>query len=604
MTNHSSGQPDSTDEATVRRTLVNELRQRPVLGGIVGMLLAVHGVLVFSTASYCTVTHDEYWHIPVGLYNLRYQQFDFDDLNPPLGRMVAAAPLFFLAEHPERIPTVRNDLWAYGDEFLELEGDRFHFLVVAARCMGVLLSVFFALVAASWATEEFGFRSGLATILMWSLSPSLIANAGLATNDLFVSGLFLAAVWRVRRLAISGTTKDGVLVGLLIGLACLVKFTGLLLFGVAPLCLVVSRPSAVGRPNWSDLAIRLAVGYCVAVLVINAGYLFHGSGVAIGDYSFASKACRSIQSGFSSLAAMPVPLPESFLRGVDHQRAMMEGNHPVYLSGEWSETGFWTYFVWVFAWKLPHGLQILTAITTWAWFHQRKSKLISAEQRHSQNAVLKTLLIPSGVLFAIGSLSGMQLGLRYVLPAVPLLMIYGSWFLAEWFPARGRITNAVCWIALLSSIFSVRHHPHHLAYFNELSGGPSNGWKLLSDSNIDWGQDLRKLKEYLDVHPEVADLRLAYFGTFPPGQLGLKYRLPSPTPEPGWYAVSVNLLQGRPNPLRNSDDSTENVYRDRCSYLRFFEPKARIGESIRVYQLTPEQIKQWRIEARQAHSRL
>lgn len=588
----------------MRQTLANELRQRPVFVAIVALLLTVHGLLVFSTANYCTVTHDEYWHVPVGLHNLRYQRFDFDNLNPPLGRMVAASPLLLLTEGPEKTPEPRTDLWAYGDEFLKQHNDRFHFLIVAARCTGVLLSIVFALLAANWATEEFGIRSGLATILLWSFSPSLIANAGLATNDLFVSGLFLTAVWRARRLACSGTLKDAMIVGVVIGLACLVKFTGLLLFAVTPVCMAISKPTTSDSPKWFSLASKLVIGFCVALFVINAGYLFHGSGKPVTDYSFSSEACRSIQSSLSAFGALPTPLPESFLNGVDHQRAMMEGNHPIFLSGDWSETGFWSYFIWVFAWKLPHGLQFLILMTTWGWFRQRRQKSVPAEQRRSQNTMLATLLVPACVLFAIGSLSGMQLGLRYVLPAVPLLMIYGSWFLAESFPARGRITSVFCWIALLSSLAAVRHHPHHLAYFNELAGGPENGSTLLSDSNIDWGQDLRALKTYLDAHPEVQNLKLAYFGTFPPGQLGLQYQLPPQNPEPGWYAVSVNLLQGRPNPLRKSDDSVENVFQDRYSYLRFFEPKARIGKSIRVYQLTPERIKEWRIEVRQANNRM
>ena len=596
----STAEPPNTADAKqhvddVETSLIGELLKRPLLGGIALLLLMVHGVLVYRTASYCTVTHDEYWHIPVGLLNLQYQQFDFDNLNPPLGRMVAAAPLLLVTERvDEAKPIIKTDLWDYGDDFLEQHGDDYHNLIVVARMPGVLLSVLFGFLTAMWATQLFGLRSGFSALTLWTFSPSIIANSALATNDMFVSGLFVVAIWRSSNLRKPGSGWEPLGVGMAIGAACLVKFTGLLLFAVVPVISLVAGRRLQSLATFRATVARLMGAFVVAVAVINFGYFFHGSFTPLNDYSFESASCRAIQSKIAAIANLPVPLPYSFVAGVDHQRAMMEGAHPIYLSGQWQEKGYLSYFFLVFAWKLPHCFQLLMALSAWTWFREWRA---GSNGRNSA-AKLAILLLPTLLLFFIGSISDMQLGLRYILPSIPLLIVFSSYSITAQHAGRRNLVSIVFWVLIGVSITSVRFHPHHLAYFNELSGGPENGWKLLSDSNIDWGQDLRALNEYLKQHDEVTDLKLAYFGTFPPGQLGIEYTLPTREPKPGWYAISVNIMQGRPNPLRQSDGTVQNVFDDPFGYLRFFDPVARIGESIRVYHVTENDLKRRRIEMR------
>jgi hypothetical protein len=100
-------------------------------------------------------------------------------------------------------------------------------------------------------------------------------------------------------------------------------------------------------------------------------------------------------------------------------------------------------------------------------------------------------------------------------------------------------------------------HPHYLSFFNILAGGPSNGYKILVDSNIDWGQDLLRLKHWMGDH-DVSHVKLSWFGTADPQYYGLSYD-PLPglprhfdlwwnvpfdpqDPEPGIYVISVSNL--------------------------------------------------------------
>jgi hypothetical protein len=134
--------------------------------------------------------------------------------------------------------------------------------------------------------------------------------------------------------------------------------------------------------------------------------------------------------------------------------------------------------------------------------------------------------------------------------------------------------GASCWI-----------HPHYLAYFNELIGGPDNGYKYLVDSNLDWGQDLKGLKAFMREHG-ISRINLSYFGSDAPERYGISYvRLPSfvlrggdrqhkDSDPPGWYAISVSCLQG--SYLMN---------RDLFEPFKSLKPVAKIGYSIFIYDL-------------------
>lgn len=584
--NGGRAQPASAGPATdTSLSFLRGCRQRPLWGLLALVLLIVHLLAASSTASYCTVTHDEYWHVPVGLLNVRHARFDLDNLNPPLGRMLAGLPLMFSATTPPPPESPYEDIWRYGDEFEAANHSRYHQWIFLARLPVVLCSALFAVLAAHWSARLFGFAGGMATFALWTLSPSIVSMAALATNDLLVSGLFLTTLFVAWSATQNGRWTAPFTLGLCVGLACLVKFTGLLLFALAPATLLICGRLLRPQRAFSWLCRAVVISCVTAVLVINAGYLFQGSLLPVGDYAFASRSCQTIQS-FSPTPQFPVPLPRDFLLGVDHQRSMMESDHPVYLDGEWSRQGFRSYFLWVLAWKLPHAVQlaVLTALLLACSRHGRP---------HRRTLAL-TLGLPAMVLLVIGSLSSMQLGLRYILPALPCLYVLCG---LTFDPASRslRVLRYVTLAGLCLSVLALRHHPQHIGYFNELSGGPEQGWRRLSDSNVDWGQDLRAFAAYAADHPEIQDLKFAYFGTFPPGRLGLTYRLPPSEPEPGWYAISVNLMQGRPNPVRLADDQVQNVFDDPFLYLRSFEPVKRIG-AIHVFHVTEQDIIQRRID--------
>ena len=596
----------------------------------VALVLAIHAALGISAAARLTATHDEYWHLPVGLLNLRTGRFHFDNLNPPLCRMTAALPLCFTSAQTGSAD-VDHDAMGWGDVFVAANGPHYGTWFFLGRAMIVLISVLGGLVTAIWARELFGDSAGCLAALFWAFEPNLIAHGSLVTTDMGAAAFFVFTLFALWKFASRPGWKTALIFGGVLGLAQLAKFTSLLLYpiSIAAFAVIViagrarllpslhpgegqektsqrelraptraardtggPKPPPVAPNRIARIAGLWVVALLLSVVVLNAGYLFRGSFSSLSSYDFQSATFRSVARQLQPLRWMPVPLPRDYVEGLDHQRQVMEQKHPVFLDGQLSEDGSAHYYLWALFCKLPHPLQLLT-IATLLW-------LVIPGSVARRPFLQLLILLPAVVMIGVAEGSRMQLGIRYVLPAIPFLILFASqstqWLDFKAFPFRS-LTTAVlaAWMLL-----SVRYHPHHLAYFNELAGGPLGGREHLLDSNLDWGQDLGGLKQYLDEH-QSGEIGLAYFGTVPPSALGIGYHLPpSRIPQPGRFAVSVNFEQGRPHWVRTPRGEIRPVDVGEFTYFRFFEPIARIGYTIDVFELSARDVAAWRSAAREA----
>jgi hypothetical protein len=146
-------------------------------------------------------------------------------------------------------------------------------------------------------------------------------------------------------------------------------------------------------------------------------------------------------------------------------------------------------------------------------------------------------------------------------------------------------------------------YPHSLAYFNEITGGPNNGHKHLLGSNLDWGQDLLFLREWLAEHPTASPFYLAYSGFFDPTTLGIGNVLPLPTSSPsatiasddqqsagirlkkGWYGLSENLVWGTQWDVWTGGKTIQPLLGQTLVPFRTRSPIAKCGYSIWIYEV-------------------
>jgi len=190
------------------------------------------------------------------------------------------------------------------------------------------------------------------------------------------------------------------------------------------------------------------------------------------------------------------------------------------------------------------------------------------------------LAVPIGAVFAFFCMMPKCSVLRYILPVYPFIFV----IIGGLATLGRRVCILVCTLGLWHLLSAIAIAPHYLSYFNEIAAGPGNGYKYLVDSNLDWGQDLKELKKYMDRHG-IRKVSLSYFGSDSPERYGIAYdwlpsfllynpqpdRVPQINPEQ-LLAISVTNLQG-----------THLEDKNQIKWLLQYEPVAKLGYSIFIY---------------------
>lgn len=550
------------------------------------ILLLIHLTVCLHTAARMSVTNDEFWHIPVGLRSLQEWRFDHDRLNPPVARCLAALPLL-VGGVDAGTTAADEDKEAIGDAFAAANREHYSHVVWLSRLVPSVLSTLTAAAIAWLAFRMSGQPAALAGTALWCFSPNAFAHGSLATTDVPAAFFGVLVVVFLHRFAERASAKRATAFGLLLGLAQAVKFTNVLLLFCAPLLFAAFRYGGQRRNDLSKkrLIVLWTGSLLIALFALNSAYLFRGTGRTMDGYAFQSQILQRVQEMFGPFGSIPIPLPADYLLGLDQQRHIMEGGHPVFLDGVWRfEGGFRDYFAKAVWYKMPHTTQLICLLGVLQIFAGGNSV-----QRWQRLAIL----LPAVLLFSIASLSSMQLGIRYLLPAFPFVFLNAALL----FPKRLadlRLRHLLIVLLFCLLPLSLRHHPHHIPYFNELAGGPADGHLHLLDSNVDWGQGLLELRDYLE-RQDVNQPFLAYFGAVNPRDLAIRFRVPPkadlphvlwPRIEPGLYAVSRNFAYGRPGIVRNEFGHETAVNAYEYKHLTLHETELTIGHCIEIIRVT------------------
>jgi len=520
--------------------------------------------------------------------------------NLPFVKRLASLPLLFVdvkvPPPPYSSPLYGNEARLFGQRLLyEVnDGDR---LLLLGRLAVLPLALLLGSLLFLWAKQLFGRAAALLALALYTFEPNILAHSGLVTSDLAVACLMFAVIYGFKLLTQRVTLPRLLLPAVACGVALVTKFTLLLLvFILLLLGLLVSFSrqvldfNIIGIPRRSVtspagkllalLPVFLLWGL-VAFVIVWATYGFSYERfsaeriaeakpwnlVPLSQFFFLQKAILS--------ARQVKLLPGAYLNGFNWLLAR-SGRNRAYLLGQVRPGGWWYFFLVTFLIKTPVALLILIGLALWV------------QRRRWREDPLQTafLLVPVVVYFTIISAVGWNIGHRHLLPIYPFLFVVVSslipWAIQRRPLAKAGLAGLGAWyLAASLSIF-----PHYLAYFNELVGGPNQGYKYLVDSNLDWGQDLKNLKRYMeDSH--ISRVWLSYFGTARPEYYAIAYNpLPSfapldrrgdtyPTP---YVAISATNLQGVYVRGLSPDWDLFKEFRTR-------QPIAKIGYSIFVYRL-------------------
>ena len=529
--------------------------------------LALFALQTLTVSPHKSAAFDEQYHLAAGYSYLRTGDFRLATTHPPLMGMIGATAL--LNDATIALP-LDQPAWQAGDRFLfsdvflwEANADP-QALLIAARRPIIGVGLLLVLVLYGWARQVWGRKGALLVLLLAVFDPNLLANARVVTTDLGLSCFLALATWRLWRWLVNPTWANLLFTGLATGLAMCAKYTGLL-FWPAALFLMLFYPRQLQQPTrWQRLLALVGIGL-TAYGVIWAVYRFDFGAMQDGPIAF------------------PIPAPFywqqlwwSFNRIVDLQAARLD-----FFWGE-AGSGWWNYFPVALGLKTPLPLLILAGLGLWGALRGRQGRV---------SLVLWTLPL----LFLLLGMSGvLTIGYRHLLPAIPLLIVQagGAVTWIENLALRQRLAYGGLAALLLWFMASVlRVYPHQEAYFNELAGDWPQWSSYLVDSNLDWGQDLPALHDWMAAYG-VERVNLAYFGKAVPEAYGVQYQ-PLPgylrfmegvelnaynpiTPEPGWYAISATSLR-----LGLMQPATVDLY----AFFRDKEPVGRAGYSIYLYEV-------------------
>jgi hypothetical protein len=546
------------------------------IGAAAGLLLLMV-VLAWPGLVGNSVTIDEFAHMPAGYVTLREGALGVYSETPPLVRSLEALP--WLATRPQLTPGILERLdpydpwqpWILGDDLMQHNPESYDRLFTQSRLVTLALALIGGVLIWVWSRQLFGPQGGLLSLALFAASPTILAHASVATVDVGSAVLFSATLFALWRFLRHPSTKRALICGLLLGAALLAKMTALILL---PLVVVITLAALVIPPPADRVPVRsllggLAVVLVTALLLLNLAYGFRGSFAGWSSHNLFSRTLGKATGWLPDWT--PTGLPSWYVFGLDTQL-------PGYLLGEWSEEGRWQYFPVAFASKetLPFLLLFVASLAALAGHRQRRDLITEL-----------CLLLPIVTVVAIAMRGGrLQIGIRYLLPIYPLIFVHlGRLALVPQsfgkVQARRFAAQVIAGLVILQMVAVSLAGRDYLSYFNLAAGGSANGHRILLDSNLDWGQDLKRAaawsREYGEERPY-----LAYFGHVDPRLYGFDFRLPPRQPAPGTYLVSANYLYGLSYPASWARAPAGVID---VAWLRDHEPVDRIGNSIFVFRV-------------------
>lgn len=601
----------SADSPDASSTVPRDKRRSTFV--VCAILLIVFGLTCYLAVSTKSATSDEPLHVAGAYAHVFMRDYRLNPEDPPLWNYWVMLPR---TRASLQIPTT-HELWprqlddtAYGMPFSSVvlftaENDGAQF-IQSSRAMMVPLGVVLGAIISFWAWQIAGRIGAIVATMLFAFDPNFLAHAGLVKNDVPLTLAMTAMCFATWRIGCRATLLNVMSAALLVGAGMTTKFSGVLL---APIFVAMMFARSIIPGEWNVLrrplkTRRARLVACVSILAFAALVTWMMIWLAYGfrfdptpnrgerlNMERVVQRTAELKQGDPGIIAHTVTslerhriLPQGWLYGFlyTYQSTLSRTS---FLLGEIRTTGWWYYFPLAMLIKTPVVNIVACLFAGIALLRVRASS--AQESRNDLRWTLACLLIPLAIYMTSAMTSNLNLGIRHVLPVYPFIYLLIALAAKRIHSMKPRLfgwTAPILGCALV--IETLAAFPNYLAFFN----APSRPFqlKLLSDSNLDWGQDLLLLAAWQDAHPNTR-LYVNYFGSVDPGAYGIRYiNLPGSiylNPDqrwpdaPGVIAISASRLQGM-----HMSDELRDRYR---ALLEGQQPIDILGGSIYLYEYPP-----------------
>jgi len=484
---------------------------------------------------------DDSMHMPAGYSYLLTHDYRLNQEHPPLIKLLSGLGLwelhlYFPFESPgwQQAATPgdpEDGMVRIEEAFFESNAKQFERIAFYGR-LPVLVIPLLLLLAAWWFTRQlFGPVPALISVFLLAMEPNIAGNAIVVQNDVAAALALLLFVIAVKKFVTDARVIGALALGGALGLGLVTKYSLVVLVPVSCVIVIACVMWRLIRKRSSVGAVVLSsfVVFVTAYLILIACYAFHIDRIDANESSEIANwfylSGQTAEAFKRLLIWLPPLLPRYFVSGIDMVVQDSRDGRPAFLLGQISDTGWWYYFPVAFALKttIPFLLASIGGFV-WAVYQVLRCKCYA----------ILYVVMPGVFYLALTMTSHLNIGVRHLLPMFPFAAIAGAGFVSaviECGLKRSRgLGVAVAAVALVPClVIAVSAFPNYLTYFSPLAGGAARGWQMLSDSNVETGQEVKPLARYLKDHGENRVTGIMVGGEF------LKFYGIQADDFPGWY---------------------------------------------------------------------
>ncbi len=569
-------------------------------------LLALFGALAVTSMWDDTANYDERIHLPAGYSYVTQQDMRLNPEHPPLVKDLSGLPLLLmninfpyqswgwdtaLTVDSSRTPVWQTDV-GFGNDLLYYSGNDAQNMMRYGRIPIILIGILLGFYVFKFVREQWGDLTGIIALVFYSFSPTFLAHTRLVTTDVAAAAAFFISFYYFHKWFKTPTKRNLIIFGIVLGVSFLAKFSTFLLIPIFGL--IIMGWIFLQARRWKiSTAKKYISGFflvlVIAYLVVGAVYAYH-----IWNYP-AQKQIMDTTFILSTFKFKPLVDVSVWISSQSYLRALGEyflgflmvlqrsgGGNTTYYLGEVSADGSRSYFPMMYLLKEPLAYILLTLFALFLALKKVIRQKISIEF-FKNNFTEFGMLLVLAVYWFFSITSNLNIGVRHILPTIPFIYVLTASQISNWIKNSIKKSLLVLALFIWASVSVVSVWPSFLAYYNEIAGGANRGYMFAVDSNLDWGQDVLRLSQYLEKN-NIEEIKLDYFSGAP-AEYYIKTARIIPfnreIPQKGWLAVSASVLQGA-----CKGDKIPCSYNERSyTWLDQYKPVTKIGYSVFVYKI-------------------